>query len=187
MKNQESNTEATIYTVVTREDYSENTGNPISSESESFSTLEEAEKAYQEEISEITNGHGYNKIVELCKGNEENPLDEIVKIDTCKSAKLPIGAILVYFRHRTYMNYCYEIIEVEKATEGMTYDQLPYSDDTTRATWCCVEDSIEDLKVDYEHGNGLPFNKIQKGAGIIEAFLRKEGIEGYEEEIESEE
>lgn len=184
-KKTESYTVATI-TSPNRDNFN---GNP-DVETNEFDTLEEATANYKELATTTTSEYGKSSVIEL-RDNSTNEDDELINEDplelTClKSAKIPEGSVIVTFKHVTYMNYAFNIIDV-RLSNGEKYEDLNDNYDSTFANWDCVLESVEELKNDYEGGYGRPFDKINAGLYKIEEFLRDNNCEGYTEEEEEEE
>jgi len=98
--------------------------------------------------------------------------------------------IIVFYRHHMYMNYAYIIEDVKyiKHTDLKYESDLVCHKDSTFATYCARFKDIDELAQEFVSGNYAPFNKLNKGASIVEYFLKEEGHPDYvkNEEIEAE-
>lgn len=168
------------YTVMQVLNYESNKGNP-DTESENFATLEDAKASYDELLTHKSTESGKTCEISLWKSDEDGaPLGELLESDYQESEKLADESIIVYYKHVTYMNYAYKVLEVESG-KGKRYEDLTPNEDYTSATWSEVFDNVKDLQLAYEHGQGI-FAKLQSGSSIVEAFLGEQGIEGYIDE-----
>ena len=174
------------YQVVVTEDYSGNTGDPFSREVSTFETLEEARKDYEAEKGETPDTIGCYRTVELADLGEDLNDYEVLESETTEGDIIPTEAVIVSYHHLTYMNYAYQITEVRKPNFNERLSDLNPPVDHTYKTWDLVVSNIDELYSDYEHGNGSPFDKLQKGSSIVEEFLGANGCEDYKEESDEE-
>jgi len=166
MKNQNEKTGA--YTLVIIEDYSSNKGNPIVSE-ESYNTLIEVEAAFNKEVAEPYREHGMTCRLEIWQDGQDEPIKDAYK----NSAQIPMGSVVVSYKHVTYMHYAYAIVAVRKVDSYTTFEDLNASADSTSAVWDRVYESVEDMECDYKNGLSIPFNKLQRGNKVVEEFVEE--------------
>lgn len=171
------------FTVTITEDYSDNQGNAVSFQENQFTSIADAETFYNIESNKpATETNGTYTVVAMFESEEhnegeecKNPLENELYSHQLPSAALPKDGVIVYFQHVTYMNYAYQITEVVNVSASgcSTYQDLPYSDDHTYSTWAHVAENVQELADDYERAAGQPFDKINKGSGIIKEFLKE--------------
>jgi hypothetical protein len=157
------------YEVVVVEDYNENRGNPINCEVNKCDSLKEAIELFEEELAKEYSTNGATCRVEILSRDDDDNTD-IVKEGVCVSALLPNGAIIITYKHRQYMHYCYVITGVRYANDGERYENLNYSEDRTEINWDYVCDSLEELEESMNDGRSI-FGKIQSGSNLLSEFL----------------
>jgi hypothetical protein len=167
------------YNVTTILNYNSNNGD-VTCNTDSFGGRDVAEYTYDLLLSQECSEHGMACEIGLWEV-EEGQEPELLKSDYQKSALLPKDGVVVTFAHTTYMNYCYTILDVQKVEVGQRYESLAVSEDHTNRPWDAVYDSIEEMEADYRKGNGMPFNKTNKGRVIVESFLADNGFADYQE------
>jgi len=95
-------------------------------------------------------------------------------------------AIIIGYRHKTYMNYAYSIVSVDfaKYTNFKVESDLRNDSDTTNSTYYVTFDDIYDFESAFADRHQVPFNKINSGTKLITEFLSENGHPDYVEEIE---
>lgn len=106
--------------------------------------------------------------------------------DTNTGKELDPDAIVIMYRHKTYMNYAYSIeaILFVSETNLITEADLRDDSDSLRTTYCTVVADLDELAEAFERGNYAPFNKINSGSRIVREFLEENGHPDYATEEE---
>jgi len=164
-----------MYTLEIRLDYIENLGDPVDVTEKTFEDLNEAVQKAVEIVSQKSHEHGCYQYVCVYQGTEDDPYQKRKYEGYSESAELPENGVLVFYKHRTYMNYAYKITGVEPVGGRFnTYEDLPFSDDHTSATHCNVYDTVQELHVDYKNKHSI-FAKLQSGSGMVVDYLISNG------------
>lgn len=167
-----------MYFLEIREDYSDNTGDPVLSEWSGPFDHETATAEADKATAEDTYDNGITRTATLYHARTEDgetvpDFDRPAFLENiANSAPLPPAAVLVFFRHiGKGMNYAYQITDVRDACREKTYSDLPYSRDSQQATWCAVFDSPAELVDSWTHKGFRPFNKLQSGSIHVERYF----------------
>lgn len=180
-------TQAKKYTVVVTADFASNTGDPIKTTLYTYDELPAAESKYKVELKVKDDEYGVTTRVGLYESNTPEIGDEYdfmyteISEQYRESKPLNQNAIVVFYRHLTYMNYAYEVLSVKHASEtgAKTLSDLPYSYDSTSATWVSVLDTTDELVDAYEHAYYAPFDKLNRGHRVVEDFLQENKHPNY--------
>lgn len=106
--------------------------------------------------------------------------------ETNYGKELNPDAIIVYYRHHTYMNYAYTIEDVRfvQDTRFKTEADLRNDADSISSTYCHLVSDLDELAEELRTGQWIPFNKINRGSAIVEQFLRENEHPDFVEEEE---
>jgi len=164
-----------MYTLEIKLDYIENPGDPVDVTKKTFTDHNEAVRNAEEIVSQKIREHGCYQRVCVYHGTKEDPYQVRIYQGYSESAELPKDGVLVFYKHRTYMNYAYKITGVEPVGGRFnTYQDLPFPDDHTSATHCNVYDTAQELHEDYKNKHSI-FAKLQSGSGMVVDYLISNG------------
>lgn len=102
------------------------------------------------------------------------------ELDRTELHNKKISGIVVYYRHYQYLNYAYEITDVEEVKNLDIYSLKPEARYTYEET-CTVFDDIDQLETSFRYGYSI-FSKIRDGAYMIRDFINNYKKENHETE-----
>ena len=100
-------------------------------------------------------------------------IDTIWTGDENSGKELDPDSIIVFYQHKTYMNYAYSVTSIDfvRNTILKAESDLVNMKDSTNATYCAHFDTLEELADSFNWNKCVPFNKMQSGSRLIREFL----------------
>ena len=103
----------------------------------------------------------------------KSDIETIWEGDENSGKELDPDSIIVFYQHKTYMNYAYSVTSVDfvRDTKIAVESDLVNMQDSTTATYCSHFDSLKELSDSFDSSYHVPFNKLQSGSRLISEFL----------------
>lgn len=114
--------------------------------------------------------------------------DTVYNGGTYVGERLNKDAIIVAYRHHRYMNYSYDITDVDFVSAYPDFEteaDLRNDRDSTFSTYYITFKDTDELAEYFERGY-FPFDKINSGSRLVREFLAENGHPDYIEELEAE-
>ena len=130
----------------------------------------------KERITDIVKDFGYRNDNPFFDNIREEIFANVFKEKECEYEKYEDDSIVVYYRHVTYMHYCYNITKVE-LSQNLSSVDLPYSQGSIGVEWAEVfpydikKYSVEELMQLFD--TRTPFNKIHPYSISVRRALKE--------------
>lgn len=115
--------------------------------------------------------------------------ETIYESEVNKGSELNPDSIVVFYRHKTYMNYAYSIDSVRFIFEtNLKFESdLRNDSDSLSSIYCRVFKDLDELSEAFRFSEGVPFNKLNSGWRIVREFLKENNHPDFVEEEKEEE
>lgn len=168
-------------------------------------TLEEAISAsekinldlgFEAQVDKLTiSYHDFNEIIEFGQDFELSELDHLANdCETVHHGETNDGEVFegdeiaVFYKHHRYMNYAYDILNVDfvKYTSIKKQSDLVNESDSTSSTYVTVFKNLDELADDFRMGQSSIFEKIHSGSKHVREFLKQNEHPDFIEDEETE-